>query len=156
MRENQTTEDTDAISSTEVSGSMTFDGEAWKNRDNVMYTSLLDMYGASDLFSSKSMEIYNKLGQEELAEQQELVNYIFSGRLNTEDNNDEELINYVFSNEIEFSKTKDYGKNENDYFICYVMSAALVVLVFVCLLINFDVRRKKRREKYAAEINMEN
>lgn len=154
MEENYSTENTGIDSSTEISGSMTFDGEAWKNRENITYTSILDIYNASDLFSSKSMEFYHESEQEKLVKQQEMVDYIFSDQLNTE-NSDEELINYIFSEEIELSKVKKYSRNENNYFICYILAIVLTVLVFVYLIMNFILRRKKRRGKYATEINME-
>lgn len=154
MEDNYTTENEDNEAATEESGSMTFDGEAWKDREDVTYTSLLDMYSAENLFSSENMELYKESEQAKQAESQELIDYVFSGYLNTGDN-DAELIDYIFSEKIELSNVKDYSRNENDYFVCYVMAAVLVALIFVCLLINFNSRRKIRRGKYATEIDLE-
>lgn len=154
MEDNYTTENEDNEAATEESGSMTFDGEAWKDREDVTYTSLLDMYSAESLFSSENMELYKESEQAKQAESQGLMGYVFSGYLNTGDN-DEELIDYIFSEKIELSNVKDYSRNENDYFVCYVMAAVLAALIFVCLLINFNSRRKIRRGKYATEIDLE-
>lgn len=133
---------------------MTLDGEAWKNRNNTTYTSLLDRYGVADLFSGESMERYREMAEEKRAEQQELTEYVFSGQMQTE-GEEENMIELVFSQELRFSKLRDYSRKEDDYFICYVMAEILFVLLFLCILIKINAVRKKRRESHAVEINLE-
>ena len=136
-------------------GSLDLNGEAWKNRNNTTYTSLLDRYSVADLFSDESMELYQKMEEENRAEHQKLTEYVFSGQLQAKDE-EENMIDCIFSQEIQFSKLRDYNKNEDDYSICYVMAEILFVLVFICALMKIKAGRKKRREADAVEINLEN
>ncbi len=145
---------TDTETVPESSSSMTLDGESWKNRENTTYTSLLDMYGAPELFSFERTNLYYEIEQEDILEQQNLVNYIFSGQMKVEDK-EENLVDYIFSKEIELSKVKNYNRDANNYFLCFVMAEVLVVLIFIRLLIKFNAKRKKRREEYETEINLE-
>lgn len=133
---------------------MTLNGEAWKNRNNTTYTSLLDRYGVPDLFSGESMELYRKTEEEGRKEQRELTEYIFSGRMQT-GSEEENMIELIFSQEIRFSKLRDYNRNEDDYSICFLMAEMLFVLVFIYVLIKINAGRRKRRESYAVEINLE-
>ena len=136
-------------------GSLDLNGEAWKNRNNTTYTSLLDRYSVADLFSDESMELYQKMEEENRAEHQKLTEYVFSGQLQAKDE-EENMIDCIFSQELQFSKLRDYNKNEDDYSICYVMAEILFVLVFICALMKIKAGRKKRREADAVEINLEN
>lgn len=136
-------------------GSLDLNGEAWKNRNNTTYTSLLDRYSVADLFSDKSMELYQKMEEENRAEHQELTEYVFSGQLQAK-GEEENMIDCIFSQEIQFSKLRDYNKNEDDYSICIVMAEILFALVFICILMKIKAGRKKRREADAVEINLEN
>lgn len=154
MEDVLTTEETENVSTSEVSEGMSYDGEAWKDRNQTTYTSILDLYGASDLFSSETTELYSVLQQKDNSEYQELVNYVFSGQINIEDK-DEEIINRIFSEEIKISKVKDYNKEENNYFICFILAEFFVVLVFISAMIKFNARKRSRREKYATEIDIE-
>ncbi len=138
----------------ESSGSLTLDGEAWKNRNNTTYTSLLDRYGVADLFSSKSMDLYQEKKEEKIAGQQALTEYVFSGQMQTM-SEEENVIELVFSREIQVSKLRDYSRSEDDYTICFVMAEILFVLVFIYILIKINANRKKRRESHAVEINLE-
>ena len=133
---------------------MILNGEAWKNRNNKTYTSLLDRYEVSDLFSGESMELYREMEEEKREEQRELTEYVFSGRMQTK-SEEENMIERIFSQEIRFSKLRDYNRNEDDYSICFVMGELLFVLVFIYTLMKINAGRKKRRESYAVEINME-
>lgn len=155
--ENTTTteEDQDVEAVSESSGNLNLNGEAWKNRNNTTYTSLLDRYEAADLFSDKSMRLYQQLEEEKHTEQQELTEYIFSGQMQTK-SEEENMIERIFSEEIQLSKVKDYSRNEDDYFIYFVMAEILFVLVFVYILMKINAGRRKRREAHAVEINMEN
>ncbi|MDE6742355.1 MAG: hypothetical protein K2J95_00570 [Lachnospiraceae bacterium] len=67
-----------------TSGVLTLDGEAWKNRDNTTYNSPLDINGVTDLFSQENTDHYNDRKQESYTEQQELAEYLFSERAETE------------------------------------------------------------------------
>lgn len=147
-------EDRDTETGYETPGSLTLNGEAWKNRDNTTYTSLLDRYGVADLFSSKNMELYQEMKEEKLAGQRALTEYVFSGRMQTM-SEEKDVIDLVFSREIQFSKLRDYSRNEDDYTICFVMTEILFVLVFIYILIKINANRKKRRESHAVEINLE-
>lgn len=145
-------QDVEAVS--ESSGNLNLNGEAWKNRNNTTYTSLLDRYEAADLFSDKSMRMYQQQEEEKHTEQQELTEYIFSGQMQTK-SEEEYMIEHIFAEEIQLSKVRDYSRNEDDYFICYVMAEILFVLVFVYILMKINAARRKRREAHAIEINME-
>lgn len=147
-------EDQNVEAVSESSGNLNLNGEAWKNRNNTTYTSLLDRYGAADLFSNKSMERYQQLEEEKHTEQQELTDYIFSGQMQTK-SEDESMVECIFSEEIQTSKVRDYSRNEDDYFICFVMAEILFVFVFVYILMKLNAGRRKRRETHAIEINME-
>lgn len=154
--ENTTTteEDRNVEAVSESSGNLNLNGEAWKNRNNTTYTSLLDRYEAADLFSKKSMRLYQQLEEEKHTEQQELTEYIFSGQMQTK-SEEENMVERIFAEEIQLSKVKDYSRNEDDYFICFVMAEILFVLIFVYILMKINVGRRKRREAHAIEINME-
>lgn len=154
--ENTTTteEDQNVEAVSESSGNLNLNGEAWKNRNNTTYTSLLDRYEAADLFSKKSMRLYQQLEEEKHTEQQELTEYIFSGQMQTK-SEEENMVERIFAEEIQLSKVKDYSRNEDDYFICFVMAEILFVLIFVYILMKINAGRKKRREAHAIEINME-
>ena len=139
----------------EPSGSLTLNGEAWKNRDNPTYTSLLDRYGAADLFSGKNTGLYKEMKEELQARQQALTEYVFSGQMQTK-GEEEDMVELVFSQEIRFTKLKDYSRKEDDYSICFVMAEILFVLIFLYVLLKVNAHRKKRRESHAVEINLEN
>lgn len=141
-------------SDTESSGALILDGEAWKNRDETTYTSLLDMYGVSDLFSSSNTELYGRQRSEDKLKYQEMTEYLFTGQIN--EKKEETIAEQIFSEEIQLSKTRDYNKKDSDYTVCFVMGEILFVLVFICIWIRIDAARKKRRKEHAAEINMEN
>lgn len=147
-------EDRDTETGYETTGSLTLNGEAWKNRDNTTYTSLLDRYGVADLFSNKNMELYQEMKEENHTGQQALIEYVFSGQMQTM-SEEENVIDLVFSREIQFSKLRDYSRNEDDYTICFVMAEILFVLVFIYILIKINANRKKRRESHAIKIDME-
>ncbi len=137
-----------------TSGILTLNGEAWKNRDNTTYNSLLDINGVTDLFSQESTDQYNDRKQESYTEQQELTEYLFSEQAETE-NMEENEADRIFSEEIRLSRSRDYSRNEEDYSICFVMAEIIFVLLFLYLLIRINAGRRKRREAHAAEINME-
>lgn len=149
-----TEEDKEVEAVSESSGNLNLNGEAWKNRNNTTYTSLLDRYEAADLFSDKSIRLYQQLEEEKNIEQQELTEYIFSGQMQIK-SEEEDMVERIFSEEIQLSKVKDYSRSEDNYFICYVMGEILFVLVFVCILMKINAGRRKRRETHAIEINME-
>ena len=137
-----------------VTGNLTLNGEAWKSRNQKTYTSLLDQYGVSDLFSDRNTERYRELQQEKAAEHQELTEYVFSGRMQTK-GEEEDLVELIFSEELQFSKTRDYSRGGEDYSICFVLAEFLFVLLFIYILMKINAGRKKRREPLAAETDME-
>lgn len=138
----------------EVRGNMILNGEAWKNRNQKTYTSLLDRYEVSDLFSDESMELYREMEEEKREGQRELTEYVFSGQMQTK-SEEENMIERIFSQEIRFSKLRDYNRNEEDYSICFVMAEMLFVLVFLYALMKINAGRRRRRESHAVEINLE-
>ncbi len=140
-----------------TSGTLTLDGEAWRNRGDTTYNSLLDINGVTDLFSQESTDQYNDRKQESDTERQELTEYLFSGQAeNTEENEEENEADMIFSEEIRLSRSRDYSSSEEDYSVCFVMAEIIFVLLFLYLLIKINAVRRKRREAHAAEINMEN
>lgn len=136
------------------SGVLELNGEAWKNRDNTTYTSLLDMYEAADLFSDESMRLYQEQEEAQNTEQQELTEYIFSGKMQTK-SEEENMVEYIFSEEIQLSKVRDYSRKEEDYSICFAMAELFFVMLFLYILMKVNAGRRKRREAHAVEINME-
>lgn len=142
-------------SESEGSGSMVLNGEAWKDRNQTTYTSLLDQYGVSDLFSYDSIRLYQKLEQEKHIRQQEVTKYVFSGRMQVKEEEDD-MVERIFSEEIQLSRVRDYNKNEDDYSICFVLAEILFVLAFIYILIKINSGRRKKEETHAAEINLEN
>lgn len=136
------------------SGVLELNGEAWKNRDNTTYTSLLDMYEAADLFSDESMRLYQEQEEKQNTEQQELTEYIFSGKMQTK-SEEENMVEYIFSEEIQLSKVRDYSRKEEDYSICFAMAELFFVMLFLYILMKVNAGRRKRREAHAVEINME-
>lgn len=136
------------------SGTLTLNGEAWKNRDTTTYTSLLDMYGAANLFSYDNMILYEDLTQKQSLEQQALKEYLFSGQ-RQDITQEEDLVEQIFSQEIQLSKVKNYSRSENDYTVCVVLAEILFVLAFICILVRLNANRKMRRERNAAKIDLE-
>lgn len=148
-------EENEAAEATEESsGVLILDGEAWKRRGSTTYTSLLDRYGAADLFSAEHTEQYQEMEEEENARQQEMTEYLFSGQMQTK-SEDEAMIEQVFSEEIRLTKVQDYSRKEEDYSICFALAEIFFVLVFLYILVKINAARRKRRESYAAEIDME-
>lgn len=139
--------------SMETPGNMELNGEAWKERGNTTYTSLLDMYGAEELFSQKSMALYEELNQQKTLQNQELTEYVFSDKI--QEKSEENLAEQIFSEEIQFSRARDYNKTEEDYSICLILGEILFVLVFVSILIKINALRRKRGKQHAVEIDME-
>lgn len=137
-----------------TSGALTLNGEAWKNREHTTYTSLLDKYGVPDLFSGQNTERYQRAGEEREAHWQELGEYIFSGRMQTK-TEEENWTELIFSQEIRFSKVMDYSKGTEDYSVCFIMAQILFVLFFIYILMKRNAGKRKKREAYADEINME-
>lgn len=139
----------------ETSGSLTLNGEAWKNRDDITYNSLLDINGVTDLFSEESTNLYYDMKLESDAERMELTEYLFTEQMKTE-NAEEDTADMIFSEEIRLSRNRDYSRNEDDYSICFVMGEIIFVLIFLYILMKINAGRRKRREAHAVEINMEN
>lgn len=137
-----------------TSGSLTLNGEAWKNRDNTTYNSLLDINGVTDLFSQENTSRYQEIKQESYAERQELTEYLFSEQANTGDMEENEA-DMIFSEEIRLSRSGDYSRSEDDYSICFAMAEIIFVLVFFYILMKINAGRRKRREAYADETDME-
>lgn len=131
---------------------MTLNGEAWKNRGDTTYTSLLDMYGVSDLFSDKSMHLYEQSRPDSISEQKALTEYLFSGQMQDQ-SADNDIVEHIFSEEIQFSKVQRYSRNTNDYTASIVLAEILFVLVFLCILMKWNASRREKRKGHAAEIN---
>lgn len=138
----------------EKSGNLILDGEAWRERDQITYTSLLDKYGAADLFSGESMERYRQAGEEQDARAQELTEYLFSGQMQTE-SEEENMAELIFSEELRLTKARDYSREEEDNSLYFAMSELLLVLVFLCVWMRIRAAGKRRREADAVEIDME-
>ena len=156
METTTTTEESrDVESTSETSESMTLNGEAWKNRGNTTYTSLLDRYDAADLFSNRSMNLYQEQKEQKHIQQEAMTEYIFSGQMQTQ-SKEENMVERIFSEEIQLSRVRDYNKKEDDYSIYFILMEILFVLIFIYILMKVNAGRKKRREANAVKINMEN
>lgn len=131
------------------------DGYAWKDKDSTTYTSILDLYGVSDLFSNENNTLYQDKQVEEKRLQEDLQKYVFSG-LSEQEQNDDELINYIFSEEINVAKVKSYVMENKESTIYFIGVAIIVVTAFVAILNIYNRERKRRRKEFATEINLEN
>lgn len=140
----------------EEQGGLVLDGESWKNKDSTTYTSVLDLYSAADLFSVERTRSYEQKHLEEQELQQELQEYIFSGKMPENDGEEEALIEYLFSDGVSLSKVKDYSTQKESYTLCLILAAVLATLVFGIAMARYSRKRRKRRESFAVEINMEN
>lgn len=138
----------------ESSGNLVLDGESWKKRGNTTYTSLLDRYGAADLFSDKNTERYQEMAEEESLKDGALTEYLFSGKMQTE-SDDAGMVEKIFSEEIQLSRVKDYGRVQEDNSVYFAMAELLFVLAFIYILMKINAARKKRRDSNAVKIDME-
>lgn len=138
----------------ESSGNLVLDGEAWKKRGNTTYTSLLDRYGAADLFSDKNTERYQEMEEEARLKDGVLTEYLFSGQMQTE-SEEADMVEKIFSQEIQLSRVKDYSRAQEDNTVYFVMAELLFVLVFIYILMKVNAARKKRRDSNAVKIDME-
>lgn len=131
------------------------DGESWKNKDSTTYTSILDLYGAADLFSRGTTWQYEKIQLDERELQEELREYVFS-KETWQENQDGELMEYIFSEAVTLSKVRDYATEKGKDTLCMILAAVLTGLIFGMIVFRYNGERKKRRENFAVEINMEN
>lgn len=138
----------------EPSGNLVLDGEAWKKRGDTTYTSLLDRYGAADLFSDQNTERYREKEEEEGLKDDALTEYLFSGQMQTE-SDERDMVEKVFSEEIQLSRVRDYSRAQEDNTVYFAMGELLFVLVFLYVLIKVNGARKKRRNSDAVKIDME-
>lgn len=138
-----------------MTGHLELDGEAWKDRGIKTYTSILDMYGASGLFSTKMTYQYLRQQEENIIDQ-ELADFLFSGQMQGVDVTDKELIDYVFSEELEFTKVRNYNRDTDSSLRVFLLSGILGILLFLIGIARYNEHRRKRRAAYAAEIDMEN
>lgn len=138
----------------EPSGNLVLDGEAWRKRGNTTYTSLLDRYGAADLFSDQNTERYREREEKERLRDSALTEYLFSGQMQTE-SDEADMVEKVFSEEIQLSRVKDYSRAQEDNTVYFAMGELLFVLVFLYILIKVNAARKRRRDSDAVKIDME-
>lgn len=133
---------------------LVFDGNSWKDKDSKTYTSILDLYGISEIFSEEKNNLYEKKKEEDRKLQGELEEYIFSD-FSSEERIDDELTNYIFSEEIDTAKVKSYD-TENKNNLLYIWGIGIIVaMIFIVILNKYNRNRKKRRVEFATEINME-
>lgn len=133
-------------------GIMILNGEAWKNRGDTTYTSLLDMYGVSDLFSEESMDLYEGAKADSVSQQQELTEYLFSGRMQDKSEYND-MADQIFSQELQFSRIQRYSRDASDYTAVIVLAEMLFVLVFLCVLMRWNAGRREKRKEDAVEID---
>lgn len=138
----------------ETTGTLVLDGEAWKERGNKTYTSLLDRYEVADLFSEENTERCREMAEEERAKDGALTEYLFSGKMPEEDD-EADLVEQVFSEKMQLSRVKDNSREQEDNTIYFAMAELLFVLLFLYILTKISAVRKKRREQYAVEADME-
>ena len=152
-----TEESVNEAGSTESYNEIELDGEAWKERDNTTYTSILDIYGVPELFSENSTDFYHNNKNISNKKEQELIDYVLSDDFTdeTKTNKDEELVEYIFSKEVSTSKVKEYSKDKEDYASMTLMAVVFVIFAFGLFMVRFNIKRQNRREKYGIEINME-
>lgn len=136
------------------SGNLVLDGEAWKKRGSRTYTSLLDRYGAADLFSEESTERYLEMTEEGRARDEAMAEYLFSGQMQ-EESDEADLVEQVFSEKIELSRVRERNREQEDNTIYFAMGELLIVLIVLYLWTRARTARKKRRGQDAAEADME-
>lgn len=134
---------------------LVLDGRSWRQKNSTTYTSILDLYGTTDLFTEKISGYYEEqlLGEQELQEQ--LREYVFSGSLQQIEE-DTALADYVFSRTLALSRVREYTTGTEDYTVSLILAGILAALVFGMAVGQYNRKRKKRREQFAAEIDMEN
>ena len=68
---------------------------------------------------------------------------------------EEELTEYIFSDTINVAKVKTYNaeNKENTFYIIGI--GVVVAIIFIVIINKYNRNRKKRREEFATEINME-
>lgn len=137
-----------------MENNLILDGEAWRERDHITYTSLLDRYGAADLFSGETMERCRQEKEEENARAQELTEYLFSGQMK-EESGEENMAELIFSEELKLTRARDYNRAEEDYSLYFVLAELLSVLAVLCVWMRIRAARKRRREADAVEADME-
>lgn len=131
----------------------TLDGESWKARKSETYVSILDMYEARDLFTEENTEKYARMNKKQAELDDTLRDYVFVSK--EKENIDAQLVDMLFSEEVKISNTRNYNENLNSNTILYVFISVLVIMIFTCFMVKFNLNRRKKREKYASEINME-
>lgn len=129
-------------------------GEAWKAKKSETYISILDMYGVKDLFAAEKTHMYRENMERRKETDNALRDYIFTK--SEKEDFDNELADILFSKEIKISNTRNYNASSNSNVFLYVLFALPAVMIFACIMVKFNIGRRKKREKYASEINMEN
>lgn len=149
-----TTEQQENSASATDARELNLKGDAWKAKDSETYASTLDMNGVSDLFSEEKTNKYEeKLLDKEKLDQQ-LLEYAF--KMPQTESVDEQLVDVLFGQELRITATKDY-KTDNGTGVFLVTAILILVgMIFACFMVKFNIKRKKKREKYATQINMEN
>lgn len=135
-------------------GEMNLNIDAWKEKGEA-YSSVLDIYGVPDLFSEERMEQYQKLQDEEKQQQEELIDYLFSGVRKPEEDSSTMVVEAIFSQELEFARNKNYtsGKKRNTAFSIFF--TGMIALLFLLIILRYQMHRKAKRKKYVNEIDME-
>lgn len=133
---------------------LVLDGRSWRDKNSTTYTSILDLYGMADLFTEKTTGNYEGQlrGEQELQEQ--LREFVFSGSLQQEEEYTA-LVDYVFSDTLVLSRVREYTTGTEDYTVSLILAGILAVLVFGMAVAQYNRKRRKRREQFAAEIDME-
>lgn len=137
-----------------VAGSLDLNGESWRDKDTTTYTSILDMYQTSDLFSEEKTEQYSRISGAEAMEQQ-WIDFLFSGQFSETSAMDQEFVDYIFAEKLEFTALRDYSRTSDDFLAIGILSGILVMMLFLMGMLGYNGYRRKRRAAYAAEIDME-
>ena len=112
------------------------------------------MYGVKDLFAAEKTDMYKENMERRKETDNALRDYIFTK--SEKEDFDNELADILFSKEIKISNTRNYNASSNSNVFLYVLFVLPAVMIFACIMVKFNIGRRKKREKYASEINMEN
>ena len=105
--------------------------------------SVTDLYHIN-LFSVKTNEIIFQYGEEQRQEKEKLSNALFSGKEDSE-NSETEVVNQLFTTQ---KVAANFTMNESDNFnhSSYLISSALLIVIFVFVFLRFFSNRKKGGE----------
>lgn len=132
-----------------------YDGAAWKEKNNGAYISVLDRYNASELFVDSVSKNYIDEYNADTELTTELAGYIWDGRYVMEDGIDAELSEYLFSKEVNSTGLRPNTEINITNLPLTTMLCVFLTSLSALIIYKYSCFRREKREKNAAEDNME-